>query len=884
MRTCLRAALHPVLALALALVVAVATPSSAHAQAQQAVASPLTTKRLERLLAVYVAPTAEEAAALDRLHEAYLDKFRAELDPEIDSIGRGMRGAMPSQQEFEKFLRDLDRLQAKIAEADNAFFDSAANLLAEGRRPGLQRIREARERQRNLSGFTRMGPLMFGGGGTFVDFVDLVAREEFARKVPASSREQFDALLRAQEQRVLAQSRSYSEEIRKAFDSFYKIMLEFQQPGAEVAGNAAAADPAANGDGAEGADAAKPDARAAAMQAQMTRMQDMMRRMKELGKDANRVAALNSSANRAAVRQFAPVLPELSYQKLRGDLARRSMGAMGMFAGAFGGGGLDPNAGDLSALLARLRRDSDVSAETRAAFDPIELTWRRERADNLEKLAEITNGIDTAEMMTGGMGFDGGLNETMQAIQKLSKEGGEIDQRAYRAVAALIGAEKSESVFSKTTTASAGTDGEAVRNEALAPVLSEPEPEPDAFASSDDYPSDMGAAMLRSAPPAPNAAEIARALKPFGFPEASLPVLERVVADWTAAEWNAKVVPVGEQLDNLHVERVSRRDDGSGGIDPRDFGRPFDAETRARISATRRQLVAAIFAADSALLTDLGAALGFSADGAESMALRLERLRLAVDWDFGGGRSVASPAAILARADLPPEAARAFLEQSREAWKNFADGLPGEVNAVLERSERQQQALQVAQEKQEWESFQKTMAANSAAAAAFSRAYAALCDEAAAKMADRPELAAAIKRARLSATRPDVYKAADCATAQLEAALKLDGTSADQRARLEALKAEYDAVYEMLSAKIAGGDAEESSDSKESWRVMQERAEAEQKLLFQRNERTEKARSEARRILGDELAARVRGLVPSESDPAKSRRTNRFDFFGEDED
>jgi hypothetical protein len=56
------------------------------------------------------------------------------------------------------------------------------------------------------------------------------------------------------------------------------------------------------------------------------------------------------------------------------------------------------------------------------------------------------------------------------------------------------------------------------------------------------------------------------------------------------------------------------------------------------------------------------------------------------------------------------------------------------------------------------------------------------------------------------------------------------------------------------------------------------------KLLLQRTEVTQKARSDARRILGDELAARVRGLVPDEADPAKTRQANRFDPFAEDDD
>jgi hypothetical protein len=135
------------------------------------------------------------------------------------------------------------------------------------------------------------------------------------------------------------------------------------------------------------------------MQAQMARMQVIMQRMKELGKEANRVAALNADANRAAVRQFAPVLPELAYHKLRGDLARRSTGAMGMFAGAFDGDGLGAGGGDLATLLARLRRDRDVTADMRERFGPIELSWRRERADNAEEFAEFMSTLDTTALM-----------------------------------------------------------------------------------------------------------------------------------------------------------------------------------------------------------------------------------------------------------------------------------------------------------------------------------------------------------------------------------------------------------------------------------------------------------------------------------------------------
>jgi len=870
----IRLALRPFALMLLAFVAALvlAPAPAAHAQASQAVASPLTTKRLERLLKVYVAPTDEEASAIDRLHEAYLTKFRAELDPEIQAVGRSMGGGMPSQQEFEKFLRDLDRLQAKISEADGAFFDSAADLIAEERRPGMQRIREARERQRHLSGFTRMGPMMFGGGGTFVDLADLLARDEVARQVPEASRVQFDAILRTQEQRLLAQSRNYSQEIRKAFDSMYAIMSEAQESAGEPL---------------EGGDAGDAAAQAAAMKAQMERMQRMMQRMKELGKEANRVAGLNADANRAAVRQFAPVLPELAYHKLRGDLARRATGAMGMFAGGFGGDGVDPGAGDLATLLARLRRDADVTAEMRVRFEPIELAWRRERADNAEQLAELTNGLDTTAIMMGGMNADGSANESLQAVEKAVEARGAIDQRAYRAVAEVIGTEKSRLVFSRTTTVVDGTDGRASEQaETLAPNLAALEPATEPVEANEPSIFMGSAAMLASEPPAWTATQLARLFKPFGVPDSSLAVLEGVVDGWTKREWEAKVAPLGKQLEELNMSLYSR----SAAADNIDAGAPvsFEAnpEKLARISVLRRQVLDAAFAADTALVSELGAALGFDADSAEMLALRLERVRLAAEGTpFGNAQAAfASPAAIMSRANLPPEAARAFIENSRDGWKAFADSLATDVQAVLARGERQQKAMQDSQVNQDWEGFQKVVSANAAEAAVFMRRYSELCDSAAAKTSERPEVVAAIKRARLAVARPDVYNAADCATQQLESALKLDGVGDAQRARLEALKAEYDAVYEMLSEKIAGSAEQADPNDGEAWRAMQERVEAEQKLLFQRNERTEKARSEARRILGDDLAARVRGLVPDETEPTKKGAAGGFNPFEEDED
>jgi hypothetical protein len=65
---------------------------------------------------------------------------------------------------------------------------------------------------------------------------------------------------------------------------------------------------------------------------------------------------------------------------------------------------------------------------------------------------------------------------------------------------------------------------------------------------------------------------------------------------------------------------------------------------------------------------------------------------------------------------------------------------------------------------------------------------------------------------------------------------------------------------------------------------MQERLEARQRLRFQRDEHTEKARADMRRILGDELASRVRGLVRDEYAPPKATAMQGFDPFLPEDD
>ena len=820
------------------------------AQGSEAVASPLTTKRLGRLLAMYVGPTDQESVAIDRLHEAYLAKFRAELDPEISALTKSFAMGMPSQAEFEKFLRDLSRLQNKIGEADNAFLDSAAQLVEEERRAGMQRVREARERQRNLSGIARMGPTMFGGGMAFVDFADVLSRNEYMREVPDAAREQFDALLRSQEQRILAQSRLYNAEVLRALKLVYEVSAEAQAAAAAAQGGDAAA------------------------QAELTRR--MVERMREIGAEPNRIVGTTVDANRQAVRQFASVLSESAYHKLRADVARRSMGSLVMLSV---GGFEEAQSVNPAAIISRLRRDAEIGADARALLEPIEVSWRRDRADLTERIADLSREIDLAAFMTGGANANGAPNEAIAEIQRVVIERADAAQRAYAAIAAAIGPDKAADFLETDKRMKPDAAGGFEEVAVLVPHQVEAViPEPETWY---ETPGVVGVASVNVAPKAWTARELARLFQPLGMPEASFAVLEGVVDGWRAREWDAKVVPLGTALSDATAQLYSNAVNGADGA------KEVDQAALARIDGLRRQLVDAVFAADLALVTELQAVLGLGADSAEVLCLRLERAPFAASspaYSPEGTRRIASPAAILERADVSPEMARAFFEKSRDAWKAFADDLPAKARAGLERAERQQVAMRSAQENSDWQPFQALVAANDALAREYFRAYDALCDEAAAKADDQRTASGPIKRARLALAWPEVYASADSAIFQLNSALAIDGLADDQRARLESVLAEYEAVYDSISEKIAtDGGAFDNADP-EAWRAMQERVEAKQRLRFQRDEHTEKARAEARRILGDELASRVRGLVRDENAPPRATAAHGFDPFMPEDD
>ncbi len=842
----------------------------------QMVGGPLTTKRFERLLRAYVQPTTAEATALDRLHEAYLERFRAELDPELENLGKSMAGGMPTLQEFRKFMRELERLQARIGDADAALFASCAELIAEERRAGLSRVRDARERQRALGGLTGMSSMMFGGGGSFVDLADLATRDRVLGAVPADMRARFDAFLAAQEARLLVQARSYDKASTKALEGYFEAMVAMQ------GGGSAGSDAGANTDGEGQTEEVSGEAAAATARDKMQRrmkqeMERQMELMRNAGTEPRKVVAANFAANRSALTELTGVLPQSVLDELRVEVANRAVGVMGlamMDNGSFGGSSASP-----AVVAARMRRDGELDAESVAQSRAIVATWRHEHAAAVEEAAEavLANSGAGAGMMPRFEGGAGAPDEaTTRLEEKLAKARAAIegaDQKAFRALSALGGGRGLTYLA-----AFAGEDGaEKFQAKEWKPADAAAIADPAADPNNEQYTGRASAyrgfAEGNAMPQAPTVREIMADLALVGVGADSADTIESVVAAWNDGVFATKIAPLSAQAVELS-RNLWVRDAETG------YARK--TENAAAYQQLTRRIADEYLAAEEVLFADLAAALGLAADGPELTALRLERAEAlsAENSPFEAGtRRVATPLRTVARAGLAPETARTLFAESIDAWRalvaSVAERTTARRNAQGEIERLQDAAVAPGADGAAIaEKTGRAWSALTALAKADGQVMRATLDEAAAKLDDAS--AAKLRLAARQLAYPELHRPADSASELLARALAVKGASDDQTARLEALKAEYDAVFESLTVRMIAERERASETGDAGWQEEMRRSEAIEKIRFQRDERTAKARSEARRILGDALASTVRGLVPDEDEALLADNTGEM--------
>jgi hypothetical protein len=396
----------------------------------------------------------------------------------------------------------------------------------------------------------------------------------------------------------------------------------------------------------------------------------------------------------------------------------------------------------------------------------------------------------------------------------------------------------------------------------------------------------QGFMNLRSALSFGSPAEFASRLERLGIGKDGQTAALAVLADWTSGAYAAKVEPALKAQADAFGARMTVDDTGSVKVD-----RTQDAA----IDRTTRDALDAYFAAEAELLASLAAATGVDADGPELTALRIGRIGLAAGGSamspMLAGQSLALPLEVLARARVDAATARRVFGESIAQWRAFAGAIPDRCREALAEDARQR-SLEAAMSGDDaqaraaaatgWMQFWSESAERRRRVIGdLSALFRASVEQ---SIAD-PALRKRILAAERAEAFPDYHKASDSASPQLAAALALEALGDEQRTRIEVLGAEYDAVFETLTEKMAELAARPKPTGLDAWRAEQLAREEIEKVRFQRTERTNKARSELRRILGDELAQAVRGLVPKEDGSAGSRRNlNRFLGLDDEDD
>jgi hypothetical protein len=804
---------------------------AALAQASDEIApTPITTRSFERLLRAYVRPTDEESGALDRLHEAYLAKFRAELEPEIDAIANSMAGQFPTREQFDRFLRDIDRLGARIAEADAAFLASASALVAEERRSGFDRIREARERERALMGITRV---RFGFGAQFVDLADLLLRCE-----PLEDRRaDFAEFLRTVEQRTLAQARAHASGIKGGFGSFWDAV----QPLMELErGREGATEPP------------NPE--------ELERIQRVyMDAMAKLAESSRRTVRANFEGNRGALAQLGNYFDEATALDIRQEAVRRAL------TDSFG-----PSIGigrriDVEFAGERIARDASVPAEVRARVAEIAIAWRRDHVARLESWASVAVTRDVAEMAM----IADGIEEGDDGGEEAAREGMRVAaSRALDAIASELGPELAERFLDREDPADGGPVRHFVKRKADAAAAAGGDDE----AGDDDGGGGLAAPSAPPAwavpgfassgmvPPALDGRAATRIAALLGVGGVDGAVVDAIVESHRNDDWRPVMEPISARIARAQQSLHSAGEDGR---------LVTDMAKLAEIRAAREEAARRLLDLDAQLVAEVAGVLGVGADHPFALLMRLERL-VALGSRPGGGQSalLAPPAVVLEVAELDPAVARTVAEAAAPELRRLADEMPALLLASLARAQRMAEAETgfASRDSQTIEAssrrYTETIAECQRADADLLARVGRILEDAA-LLSGGEELKSRIRRARLGAVYPDVYRIDHGLGRQFAAIGRMGGLSPDVVGTVEAIRAEYDAIYDKLSEQMIAPafDNIAGDGSPEAWRDYGRRMEAIEKVRFQRTEFIEKTRNALVRTLGPEAAAKVPGLV-----------------------
>lgn len=830
----------------LALLVVALVAFAGRAQAQGTfgqLPDPISGPEMAKLSRLYVQPTLQQEESIEALHDSYKERFKVLREGDIERFLRDMQklqgnGNLPTKEAFDSYLRGYERVQRQVEDLDNSLFEGIVALVGEDRRPAVQRARDARARSRSTMGMTAG---MFGQS-PIADLSEVILE---VVKDPAA-RAAVDPALVVYEQKLTSLTRDLHE---SAIDGSRKMIEALHAAG-------------------------MGDLSQEEMMRNPEKMQEIMetvqRAMAEAMSGVVRKAGDMKEYSGSTLRTLLPQLPEMDRRRVRHLYISRAHPEIGG----------DPNGVERIFLWAR--RTAGLDDQAKAQVEDAYRTWVS--SDD----ALVDQALKAAEASRPPMSFTGASEEAQALAAKLREIADKRATAAARAVDSIrtvLGEERAKRVL-----------------EALTSLSTDPfEDQSDPLAESGDGSGSVGIGASASPIEPPSAMElmgnvdgsmielaaIEQAADCTGLEEYKRVIARTIHADY-AKRWNDELLPMRERVAEAARSRWSFGANGSAEEKPGGA----DAYHQARRDALAKQ-----GELDDRCLQDLAAGLG--EPGQPLVALvtleRVEACRqsnrdsyfrmLGVNEsqvNFGSlicdaslsadERAAAVNAAGLHAAELLKQARLAQtigldLEREQEAmWRSFqadaaraAEEGDGEGGA---RTPSAETAMRVQREQQ------RIAARQAAASRTVTTAETALWNAVLGAVPEqrRTELADARERARF----PGIFDNPRSAQVYLDKALQLSDLADDQRPKVQALADRYRTDHMALcrrmipSADELATEPPTSEDMREMqayWQKQMEIANRREKLRFERDELSQRAVAQLRRLLSEAQVARIEGLA-----------------------
>lgn len=815
-------------------ILATFAPQTAQAQGTSGqLPDPMPTTELNRLLKLYVKPDQAQMATIETLHDDYRAQFRALRESEIEKFLGEMQalqgGGVPSKQKVMEFTRKYEHINGKIAELDDNLFEAIATLMGDDHRVSVKRAKDARARARYATGLLGQMP---GMGGKSVDVSAMVLESD----LPAAE-------LASLQPELISYEEHLTSTTKEMGGASLKMMVEMVD----------AIEKAGMGNLTEQEMMADPERMSAIMQV----VQDAMAKvLKPIGEKAGEIAESNAKLYRSV------------HGRLTGDTARKFR--VRFIGNAYPEVGGDP-AGSESIFRAALRIKA-LDEGTRSTITDAYRSWQSADDALVDEAMKL---VDKNRKVMNPMDFSG-MAEGQQALMAVITKRNELGTKTLESLKSILGDDRlakvierrlqSENIFDETgdpeAAPAAGEEPSVAARAGAAQEL-----EVDLYNGTFEQPIDV--ATIQSL--------VSRLEVEPGIKAA----IETMHSDYLK-KWTDEIEPLRAKITESQ-SKIWNWDQESG--------RPnINAEKRDAYFAARKEAMRRVLEIDDGFFHDVTNVLG-EANTTEIALARLDRLLVgsaATPNPFvgviGEAERPVNVINVLRNAEISPEERTKVIATLAPKIEELG-GLLRTLRAEQIDGDREMQLMQEAQQAtfteggptdpaeaqrvgQRWMEVQAKLGKIAdRRGAAVSGAWKAAIENLGDAAKDRLQLAYDQQ------AYPSIFRDSRSALPFIEKSLEMGDLTDAQRQELTSLHQRYRDEYvsycrKMVPKRESLPEETDEQSRTEFWKRRMAEQNEQAKIRFDRDERSQRAVSQLRRILTAEQAARIGALASYDHDAA----------------